>query len=146
MILRGRAAKASQGSNRKAGLAVRPLRKRRSKKKATPCGSRFTIISTSVLAFRPPAKSYLKVSSKLVVAFHVSSVVERRLISGTKVGRYPIKCQFASHVMEGTKAPEVMLLRNNHDNLQQKRSPGLRINDLPSFFQNRRQARYRKRV
>ncbi len=93
-----------------------------------------------------PAKSYLKVSSKLVVAFHVSSVVERRLISGTKVGRYPIECQFASHVMEVAEAPEVMLLRNNHDILQQKRSPGLRINDLPSFFQNRRQARYRKRV
>ncbi len=59
-----------------------------------------TIMSTWFLALQSPAKSYLKVSSKLRVRLAGQAVVERRLNSVTNGMRKSFECQSSSRVFE----------------------------------------------
>jgi hypothetical protein len=93
-------------------------------------------MSTWILALQSPAKSYLKVSSKLLSPLSPSAVVERRLISGAKVRRNLLKCQFASHVMKSPFMPKSNLLQNSNDNMPVNYILGPRINDLPTLLEN----------
>jgi hypothetical protein len=78
--------------------------------------------------------------------FHISTVVERRLISGAKVRRNPFKCQFDSHVVEGMGTTNIKMLQKNYEKVRQNRNLEPQINDLASLCENQQQARWTKRV
>jgi len=73
---------------------------------------------------KSPASSVPEVSSKsLSFAFLFLAVVERRLMSGAKVRKKQVECQFTRRLKGWTTAITQCLLQNIHTNMVQKTMP-----------------------